>query len=47
VDGTESTGEVGTSVASVDMNQGITGLDLSADFTALSVVVHAFVDNRS
>lgn len=42
--GTEATGEVGTSVASVDMNQGITGLDLSADFTALSVVVHAFVD---
>lgn len=44
VNGTEATGEVGTSVASVDMNQGITGFDLSADFTALSVVVHAFVD---
>jgi len=42
--GTEATSEIGSVVASVDMNQGITGLDLSTEFTALSVVVHAFVD---
>lgn len=44
VDGTEATSEVGSVVASVDMNQGITGLEIGAEFTALSVVVHAFTD---
>ncbi len=44
VDGVEATSEVGSVVASVDMNQGITGLALSTEFAALSVVVHAFTD---
>lgn len=44
VDGVEATSEVGSVVASVDMNQGITGFDLSTENGTLSVVVHAFVD---
>ena len=44
VDGVGATSEVGSVVASVDMNQGITGFDLSAENGTFSVVVHAFVD---
>ena len=44
VGGVETTSEIGSVVASVDMNQGITGFDVSAENGTLSVVVHAFVD---
>ena len=44
VDGVGATSEIGSVVASVDMNQGITGFDLSAENGTLSIVVHAFVD---
>ena len=44
VSGEEATSEIGSVVASVDMNQGITGLALSAENGTLSVVVHAFTD---
>ena len=44
VGGVEATSEMGSVVASVDMNQGITGFDLSTENGTLSIVVHAFVD---
>ena len=44
VDGVESTSEIGSVVASVDMDKGITGFDLSTENGTLSIVVHAFVD---
>ena len=44
VSGEEATSEIGSVVASVDMNQGITGFDLSTENGTLSVVVHAFTD---
>ena len=39
VGGVETTSEIGSVVASVDMNQGITGFDLSAETGTLSAVV--------
>ena len=44
VDGVEATSEVGSVVASVDMDKGITGFDLSTENGTLSIVVNTFVD---